>query len=59
MVLLMLRVLLLLTADGARHMRKVCLTRAREREQAAELLCLITGLLIRVRVLLEALDTVL
>jgi hypothetical protein len=58
MVMMRLRVLLL-ARHGARHVRKVCLSSARVREQATKLLRLICGLLIRVRVLLEALDAVL
>jgi len=50
---------LLLARDGARHMHKVSLSGARERKQAAELLRLLGGLLVRARVLLEALDAVL
>jgi len=50
---------LLLARDGARHMRKVSLSGARERKQAAELMRLLGGLLIRARVLLQALDAVL
>lgn len=51
--------MLLLAHDGARHMRKVRLTRSSERKQAAELLCLLGGFLVRVRVLLQALDAIL
>lgn len=51
--------MLLLARDGARHVRKVRLSGTRERKQAAELLRLIGGLFVRVRVLLEALDAVL
>jgi hypothetical protein len=51
--------MLLLTRDGTSHMRKVRLSRASERKQTAELLRLIGGLLVRIRVLLETLDAVL
>lgn len=51
--------MLLLARDGARHVRKVRLSGTRERKQAPELLRLIGGLFVRVRVLLEAFDAVL
>lgn len=55
---LLVRVLLLAT-DSGRHVCKICLPRTRARKQAPELLCLFASLLVRVRVLLEALDAVL
>lgn len=58
MMLVRVRVLLL-ARDSTRHMRKVRLSRARKPEHAAELLGLLGSLLVRVRVLLEALDAVL
>lgn len=58
-MLLMREWVLLLPHDRARHMRKVCLSRARKREQPAELLRLLGRFLVRIRVLLEALDAVL
>ena len=59
MVMLVRDWMLLLARDGARHVRKLCLSSTRERKQAAELLRLVGSLFVRVRVLLEALDTVL
>ena len=59
LVLVMRGRVLLLTRDCARHVRKVRPSGTRERKQTAELLRLIGGLLVRVRVLLEALDAVL
>jgi hypothetical protein len=44
--------MLLLAHDSARHMREIRLTRSSKRKQAAELLCLLGGFLIRVRILL-------
>jgi hypothetical protein len=51
--------MLLLADDSARHMRKVRLTSSGKRKQAPELLCLLGGFLVRVRVLLQTLDAVL
>src|SRR6266850_2337995 len=51
--------MLLLARHGARHVRKVGLPSARESKQTSELVRLIGGLLVRIRVLLEALDAVL
>jgi hypothetical protein len=43
---------LLLTRDGARHMREIRLSRSSKRKQTAELQRLIGGFLVRIRVLL-------
>src|SRR6266850_5035961 len=51
--------MVLLARHGARHVRKVGLPSARESKQTSELVRLIGGLLVRIRVLLEALDAVL
>jgi hypothetical protein len=59
MVMLVRYWMLLLARDGARHVRKVRLSSTRERKKAAELLRLIGGLFVRIRVLLEAFDAVL
>jgi len=59
LVLVMRGRLLLLARHCARHVRKVRPSGAREPKQATELLRLVCGLLVRVRVLLEALNTVL
>lgn len=50
---------LLLTHDSARHVREIRLSRSSKRKQTAELVRLIGGFLIRIRVLLQTLDTVL
>jgi hypothetical protein len=50
---------LLVARHDARHVRKICVRGARKREEATELLRLIGGFLVRVRVLLQTLDAVL
>jgi hypothetical protein len=42
----------LLTHDSARHMREIRLSRSSKRKQATELLRLLGGFLVRIRVLL-------